>query len=92
MQPGKATNLNSNATTVVQSVPCVLKRVTINKKGASSNTLTLYDNASAGSGTVIAVIDTTTSPMTLDFDCICKNGLTAVMGTGTSADITVVTG
>ena len=52
------------ATTVIKSGPGTLIRVCINTKGGSSNVLTLYDNASAASGTKIATIDTTTNSAT----------------------------
>lgn len=79
---------NANGTTVIKSGPGVLASVTINTKGASSNTLTVYDNT-AGSGTVIAVIDTTTALGTIPYDIIYNTGLTIVLATGTAADVTV---
>lgn len=92
-------NLAANATTVVASAivgtvggstgtHIILHSITINTKGATSNTCTVYDNT-AGSGTKIATIDTTQNVGTLIFDCKCSTGLTIVLAVGTSADITV---
>lgn len=81
-------NLTTNATTTLKSGKGTLKSVTINTKGASSNVVTLYDNTAA-SGTKIATIDTTQNVGTLGYDIQFSTGLTAVMGTGTAADITV---
>jgi hypothetical protein len=84
----KFVHLNANGTTVVQAGAGVLQGININTKGASANTLTLYDNTAA-SGTVIAVIDTTGGTAALRFDVKFATGLTAVLATGTAADITV---
>lgn len=75
-------------TTTVKSGAGYLHLITINTKGASSNTLTVYDNT-AGSGTVIAVIDTTVAPGPFGFNCTFQTGLTLVSATGTGADLTV---
>lgn len=84
------TNLAANGTAVVAPNSCKLKRVVINNQGASSNTLTIYDNASAGSGNVVATIDTTEVKDTLEYGVIMKNGITVVMATGTAADLTII--
>ena len=90
MKVGKYTNMSTNSTAIASDVPCVLVGVVINNQGASSNTLTIYDNT-AGSGTVVALIDTTEAKDTLTYHCILKTGCTAVMGTGTAADVTIIT-
>jgi len=83
-------NISANAaTTVIKSGPGTLIRVCINTKGASSNILTLYDNASAASGTKIATIDTTTAVGTLTYELDFLNGLTVGLATGTAADVTI---
>lgn len=80
-------NIAANGTTTVKSGKGFLRSITINSKGASANTATVYDNT-AGSGTKIATIDTTTGGVfTYDLEFI--TGLTVVLATGTSADITV---
>jgi len=86
----KFTNINSNATTVVKASPALLHTITINKAGAAANTITVYNNT-AGSGTVIALIDGAgvAAGRTLIFDVVCTTGLTIVTATGTAADITV---
>lgn len=76
------------ATTTVKSGAGFLHTLTINTKGASSNTLTIYDNT-AGSGTKIATIDTTGASVTLILDVCFKTGLTLASATGTGADYTV---
>jgi len=76
------------ATTTVKSGAGFLHCLSINTKGASSNTLTVYDNT-AGSGTVIAVIDTTAQVQSLFYDVTFATGLTIVSATGTGADYTV---
>jgi hypothetical protein len=82
-------NLAANATTVIQSGAGRLHSITINTVGASSNTCTVYDNT-AGSGTIIATIDTTIAAApTRIFDVEFKTGLTVVLATGTAANITV---
>jgi hypothetical protein len=82
-------HISANTTSVLKSgMAGVLGNVSINTKGASSNTLTLYDNTTS-SGTIIAVIDTTSVVGTLNFGCRFNKGLVAVMGTGTAADVTI---
>lgn len=82
-------NLAANATTLVYTGQGVLHGVVINTKGASSNTLKIYDGVSA-SGTLIATIDTTVVPGTFLYDLAFNIGLTIVIGTGTAADATVL--
>ena len=82
------THLNANATTNLRTGNGVLHSITINTKGATSNTLTLYDNT-VGSGTVIALIDTTSNVQTLIYDLQFLTGLTAVIAAGTAADVTI---
>jgi hypothetical protein len=79
---------NALGTTVVKSGAGLLHSICINTKGATSNTVTVYDNTAA-SGTVIAVIDTTSQVQTLLYDIGFTVGLTVVLAAGTSADITV---
>lgn len=79
------------ATTTVKAAPGILVAIVINTKGAASNTLTVYDNASAASGTKIATIDTTTAVQSLNFGGVYfRNGLTLISATGTGADYTVI--
>jgi hypothetical protein len=81
-------NLAANGTTTVKSGAGLLHSVCINTKGATGNTATLYDNTS-GSGTKIGTIDTTAQVQTLLYDVAFTTGLTIVLATGTSADLTV---
>lgn len=83
------THLNANGTTTLRTGPGVLHAVALNTKGAAANTLTLYDNTAA-SGTVIAVIDTVNlNTNMLLYDVAFAIGLTAILATGTAADVTI---
>jgi hypothetical protein len=86
--PNGYTHLAANATTTIKSGAGTLRGVTVGTKGATGNTLTLYDNT-AGSGTVIGVIDTTREQPFYPFDVQFTTGLTVVIATGTAADVTV---
>jgi len=78
------------ATTTVKGGSGILIGVSINTKGASSNTLTIYDNT-AGSGTKIATIDTTVAAGFYNYGGLYfRTGLTLVSATGTGADYTVI--
>lgn len=82
-------HLNANGTTVLTSVGCKLHTVSINTKGAAANTLTLYDGTVA-QNVIIAIIDTVNlATNVLVYDVDTRNGLTAVMATGTAADVTI---
>jgi hypothetical protein len=81
-------NLAANATTVIRTGPGILHSITINDQGASSNTCAVYDNT-AGTGTLIATIDTVTATGNLLYDVQFNTGLTIVIATGTAANITV---
>jgi hypothetical protein len=83
--PNNYTRINTNSTTVVKSGAGTLHGITFCTKGATANVWTLYDNT-AGSGTVIGVIDTTTAVAQLPFDVQFGTGLTIVSATGTCAD------
>lgn len=76
------------ATTTVKSGAGTLARIIINTKGASSNTLTCYDNTAA-SGTKIATIDTTGGTTVLNYGVAFGIGLTCASASGTGADYTV---
>jgi hypothetical protein len=79
---------SSNTSGNLKASAGVLHNVTINTKGATSNTLTLYENTTA-SGTVIAVIDTTAQIQTLNFDVSFSTGLSFALAGGTAADVTI---
>ena len=81
-------NLLANATTLVKTGEGVLVSITINTKGATGNTLKIYDGLTA-SGTLLATIDTTASIGTLTFNAKFSTGLCIVIATGTAADVTV---
>lgn len=60
----------------------------MNTRGAALNTATVYDNT-AGSGTVIAVFDTTVDYGCFNYTLNFGTGLTVVTAVGTPADLTV---
>lgn len=74
-------NITSAATTVVCAKGGVLRSLTINKPVATG-TITMYDNASAGSGTKIGTITfpatVLANQVTLFYDIAFSNGLTIV--------------
>ncbi len=81
----KATNAGVNPVTGVG----VLHAITVNKKGATANTASVYDGVDAG-GTLLGIIDTTVQAGTLLYDYAFTVGLYVVMATGTAADLTIV--
>lgn len=86
----KMVNVTTNGNvTNLKSAPGTLVSVTINKKGASSNVLTLYDDAATGTSKPIATIDTTVQPGTLYYKGDFTNGLAYQLQTGTAADVTI---
>ena len=82
-------NINTNTTSTVKSGAGVLKRIVVNKVGASSNTCTIYDNTTA-TGTIIGTIDPVHTQMVFEYDLAFSIGLTIVTANGTAADITVI--
>jgi hypothetical protein len=87
-------HIAANGTVQVTAATTRLKSVVINSKGGSSNTLTLYEGnaaaVAASTAPVIAVIDTTSAVGTLEFNTWVQ-AVTAVLATGTAADVTVTT-
>jgi len=66
-------------TTTIKAAAGRLCRVVVTTAGTSSDNLTLYDNASAGSGTVLAVIPGGGTVGTVyALDLPAANGITAV--------------
>lgn len=87
-EPSRYANITSLATTTIKSGPGVLHTICINTKASSVSTATVYDNT-AGSGTKIATIDTTSTIGCLTYDVAFYTGLTVVTASGTAGDITV---
>lgn len=88
---GKFLNIAGAATTIVKASPGRLRHIQINKKVASG-VITIYDNASAASGTKVGTI---TNPATLldstgllVYNVNVTNGIVVV--TSAADDITVV--
>lgn len=81
-------HISTAATTVVKSGAGVVHTITVNNLGTVASTTTVYDNT-AGSGTVIAIINTLAGQTSYIYDVAFATGLTLVT-TGTVApDITV---
>ena len=65
------------AAVVVKAAPGRLCKVLVTTTTTTSEAITIYDNASTASGTVIAVIPGDTSAGTvIDFQMPCNNGIT----------------
>ena len=82
-------NITTTGTTTIKSGAGIFRRLVINTKGVSSNTFTIYDNT-AGSGTVIATVDTVNSTGSLEYGLAFSTGLTIVSASGASANATVI--
>lgn len=74
-------------TVVICSASALLTAVMLHP-GSATSTITVYDNASAGSGTILATLqapaNTATSIIPFDSPIFAKNGLTATVA-GTAA-------
>lgn len=79
----------ATATLVVVAHPATLIGVTVNT-GAASAVLTVYDNASAGSGTKLATIDCSATG-SFSYGARTDNGITVVLSGG-NADVTIIHG
>ncbi len=88
-QSSSFSNIAATGTTTVKSGAGIFRRLVINTKGGSSNTFTIYDNT-AGSGTVIATVDTVNSTGSLEYGLAFSTGLTIVSASGASANATVI--
>lgn len=82
------THISTATTTTVKTGAGVVHTITVNNLGTVASTTTVYDNT-AGSGTVIAIINTLAGQISYIYDVAFNTGLTLVT-TGTVApDITV---
>jgi hypothetical protein len=81
-------HISTATTTTVKSGSGTLHSVTVNALGTVASVLTVYDNT-AGSGTVVAAINSLSITGTLTYDVTFTTGLT-IVSTGTVApDVTV---
>ena len=80
-------HITGNATTVAKTGAGTLHSLLINVSGTLTTRATLYDNTS-GSGTVIAVVDTTKASSLFMYNIAFTTGLTIVT-TGGAVDLTV---
>lgn len=66
-------------TTIIKASPGHLARVVVTAAGTATDNITIYDNASSGSGTVLGVIPGGgTAGAIVSFDLPALNGITAV--------------
>lgn len=77
------TNISTSTTTTVKSGAGTLHLVAVNTLGTVASTVTIYDNT-AGSGTIIAIINSLTLSGSFTYDIAFSTGLTVVT-TGTAA-------
>lgn len=86
------------ANVVASATPVVLYGLTVNPAGAGAHTITLFDNATTSTGTVLFTETTTTaandSPLVFNFPVPLKvtNGVTATIATTAVGDISVWVG
>lgn len=84
-------NILTATTTVVVARSARLRRIVFNKK-VINGVVTIYDNASAASGTKVGTITNPGTLLensgTLEYDVFCQNGIVVV--TSSTDDITVV--
>lgn len=85
-EPCTASVLMTVQTVTVCTAPGLLTNIMLHP-GSAASTLTVYDNASAGSGTVLALLQGVANGATVifpfDTPVFCKNGITCVTaGTG----------
>lgn len=78
-------------TVSVCTAPALLTNVMLHP-GSAASTITVYDNASAGSGTVLALLQGVANGASIlfPFDCpvFCAKGITCVVaGTGAQAQV-----
>lgn len=78
-------------TTTAVAAPCHVTAIMLHP-GSAASTVTFYDNASAGSGTIIAILQGPASGATtiipFDSPIVALKGVTAVVsGTGAQAQI-----
>jgi len=84
--------ITTQTTTIPSAGPCILVGLTINKT-AANGVITIYNGATAATGSIIAVI---TQPGTLiesqvsiDYHDICLNEGLTIVTSGADQDITV---
>jgi hypothetical protein len=81
-----STRINTSTTTTVKSGAGTFHSIVVGGKGSSASTVTVYDNT-AGSGTVLALIDSLNQVGTYLYDIAFGTGLTVV--TTGAADMVV---
>ena len=80
--------MNTNSTKLINTGPTLLHAVTINKKGATANVLTLY-NGVDNTATEKFVLDTTAGVGQVPYDLTFDLGLYVELATGTAADLVI---
>lgn len=90
-EPSTAGALLTVQTVTVCNAPGLVTAIMLHP-GSAASTITVYDNASAGSGTVLAVLQAAANGATaiipFDSPIYAKNGITAtVAGTGAQGQV-----
>lgn len=83
-------HITTNASTQVYTGIGSLHGISINTKGASANTITVYDDTDCSTVPVMGVIDSTSNVQTLIYDIGFNTGLCIKTATGTAPDLTVI--
>lgn len=81
-------HLAANGSKLINTGVTLLHAVTISSKGASANTLTIY-NGVDNTATEFFVLDTTAGVGQVPYDLVFDAGLYVTLGTGTAADLVV---
>ena len=90
-------NINQNGLVAIplnanHASSLLVTRININKKGASSNTMTVYDSTETlGENTdyIIGTFDTTDQTRTIPFNHVFTRGILIRVATGTAPDATI---
>jgi len=83
---GKYTYISTATTTIVKPGPSILMGILITETAAGA--ITVYDNASAASGDVIALFKASIAEGYYEIDTACRNGIVIV--TAAASKLTVV--
>lgn len=89
MTTNKSYNITGNGVTTLNG-RLLLVSLIIGTKGASSNTITVYNDSEATPEKKIGKFDTTANPGVIELNIPCLNGIHLVTESGTAPDVTVV--
>ena len=75
------TYLTNNATTVIKAKAGYLGKLVITNVGTTA-TVTIYDNASAASGSILWAWVSADGKVSIDLKAKCSNGITIIVNSG----------